>query len=633
MAGSISAGAYTAGVLDYLFETLEKWQEAKDAVRRGERAAEDLPMHEVVLDVLNGASGGGMCAAISAIMLQEKGPYESGRHSRLFKAWVNLNDADGKPQTLEQMLDGDDLRKEGKILSLLDSTFIDQVAAKTFGIEKEAVRPPGFRPWVSDKLEVVVTVSNTRGIPYSIQFAGEGLLEKHTMTNFKHLLKFTTDEGLARLDPSFIKIDFSKAGDGEGKADASNIYYLQEAAKATGAFPLGLRPRTLVVPRRQIEEIHFPLTDIREVSTASPGNSSAPELVKSENFLCRYLTPSTVKPDWMGDQAEHYSFTCVDGGMTNNEPFEITRELLLRKDPERNNIPRSPQVADRCVIMIDPFPNQNDYCSEKEYREPEDIFSMFPILFKTMMNQPLFKVEDIELARHDDIYSRFLIVPSRSDRDGKSAIASATLGGFGGFFDRNFRIHDFELGRRNCQRFLRTHFGIPVSAIEENDVFSGKWTKSGIRRFGFRKMVAGKPVDFVPIIPDLDVLGWDEEARRPKAASEVAKLPFPKYDWKKNTPRLRRAIWQRVRHIARYTIRHRIHITLHRANFWRNLLRFFLAVAVLVLLLPFLLVAALPLYLMLRNYVLNRILRVIRTNFEELGVIDKKKQSRAVVPA
>ena len=63
--------------------------------------------------------------------------------------------------------------------SLPDSTFIDQVAAKTFGIEKEAVRPPGFRPWVSEKLEVVVTVSNTRGIPYSIQFAGEGLLEKH----------------------------------------------------------------------------------------------------------------------------------------------------------------------------------------------------------------------------------------------------------------------------------------------------------------------------------------------------------------------------------------------------------------------------------------------------------------------
>ena len=30
MAGAISAGAYTAGVMDYLFEALESWQKAKD---------------------------------------------------------------------------------------------------------------------------------------------------------------------------------------------------------------------------------------------------------------------------------------------------------------------------------------------------------------------------------------------------------------------------------------------------------------------------------------------------------------------------------------------------------------------------------------------------------------------------
>lgn len=30
MAGDVSAGAYTGGVIDYLLETLEKWQIAKD---------------------------------------------------------------------------------------------------------------------------------------------------------------------------------------------------------------------------------------------------------------------------------------------------------------------------------------------------------------------------------------------------------------------------------------------------------------------------------------------------------------------------------------------------------------------------------------------------------------------------
>jgi hypothetical protein len=34
MAGAISAGAYTAGVLDFLTEALEEWQKAKDDYRK-----------------------------------------------------------------------------------------------------------------------------------------------------------------------------------------------------------------------------------------------------------------------------------------------------------------------------------------------------------------------------------------------------------------------------------------------------------------------------------------------------------------------------------------------------------------------------------------------------------------------
>jgi hypothetical protein len=278
--------------------------------------------------------------------------------------------------------------------------------------------------------------------------------------------------------------------------------------------------------------------------------------------------------------------------------------------------------------MIDPFPNHNDYRKEDDYTEPEDIFSMLPVLFKTMMNQPLFKMEDIELARNDDVYSRFLVVPNRSDRNGKSSIASATLGGFGGFFDRKFRVHDFELGRRNCQKFLRTHFGIPVNAIADNEVFKGKWTPEAIRRFGFRKELNGRLEYFIPIVPDMDVTGWDEKENRPIAQSVVEKLPFPIYDWKKNAPNLRKRIWQRLWLIGSYSIRHRIRITVHRARFWRNVLRFLIALIVFVLLLPFLIVAAIPLYLLMRNFVLNGIMRTIRTNFEELGVVSARKKDK-----
>jgi hypothetical protein len=36
------------------------------------------------------------------------------------------------------------------------------------------------------------------------------------------------------------------------------------------------------------------------------------------------------------------------------------------------------------------------------------------------------------------------------------------LSAFGGFFERGFRAHDYQLGRRNCQRFLQETFRLTV---------------------------------------------------------------------------------------------------------------------------------------------------------------------------
>ena len=49
MAGAISAGAYTAGAIDFLIQALDEWQTAKD----GEDP--DCPRHNVTLRILAGA--------------------------------------------------------------------------------------------------------------------------------------------------------------------------------------------------------------------------------------------------------------------------------------------------------------------------------------------------------------------------------------------------------------------------------------------------------------------------------------------------------------------------------------------------------------------------------------------------
>jgi hypothetical protein len=55
-------------------------------------------------------------------------------------------------------------------------------------------------------------------------------------------------------------------------------------------------------------------------------------------------------------------------------------------------------------------------------------------------------------------YSRFVLAPSDSDNPHEDALQCGLLGAFGGFFERGFRARDYQLGRRNCQKFLLDHF-------------------------------------------------------------------------------------------------------------------------------------------------------------------------------
>ncbi len=66
MAGAVSAGAYSAGVLDYLLETLDNWEKAKAA---GEK---DVPNdYKVQIEVMSGASAGSIAAGLTTLSLIE----------------------------------------------------------------------------------------------------------------------------------------------------------------------------------------------------------------------------------------------------------------------------------------------------------------------------------------------------------------------------------------------------------------------------------------------------------------------------------------------------------------------------------------------------------------------------------
>ena len=61
LSGAISAGAYTAGVLDYFFQALQAWEM--------ERGIGGTPQHRVVVQAITGASAGAITGALGAVAL------------------------------------------------------------------------------------------------------------------------------------------------------------------------------------------------------------------------------------------------------------------------------------------------------------------------------------------------------------------------------------------------------------------------------------------------------------------------------------------------------------------------------------------------------------------------------------
>jgi hypothetical protein len=93
MAGAVSAGAYTAGVIDFLMQALDEWQNAIEV------GAPETPNHAVNLRVISGASAGALVGAIISANSRASFPpvrpgtdQVQGPLNPFFSAWVNRID-------------------------------------------------------------------------------------------------------------------------------------------------------------------------------------------------------------------------------------------------------------------------------------------------------------------------------------------------------------------------------------------------------------------------------------------------------------------------------------------------------------------------------------------------------------
>jgi len=415
MAGAVSAGAYTAGVLDYLFESLDRWY-------RERREDASLPRHEVKLRVMTGSSAGGINAALAAAALRYRFPHIhddgslQGSANPFFDPWVNRID-------IRDLLDTADIDSGAPLTALLNCRQLDAIAERSMGFVGDPLQP-GERDWLADPFQVQLTYSNLQGVPYWIRFQGESGLPHEVVLHQDYLsfgvpVRHDADPG--QFPPDVIRLPRQRGS--EDRAWAS----LGRAALATSAFPIALQPR----------EIWRSTTDY-EYRFAYLG----------ENDRRIYARP------WPAGASQPARAVVVDGGALNNEPFDLAHRVLAGRQGKN---PRRGVEAHRALLMIDPL-------SDARAADPtlSDALSQVPVqLLKAFMNQSRFKQIDLTLAEADDVYSRFLVAPSRHPFVGRKALASGELGAFLGFFHRRFRQHDFLLGRYNCHFFLKNWFVLP----------------------------------------------------------------------------------------------------------------------------------------------------------------------------
>ncbi len=118
---------------------------------------------------------------------------------------------------------------------------------------------------------------------------------------------------------------------------------LKEAAKATGAFPLFLAPRRI---DRAAKDYYY-----------SPW-----EPVSDTN-------PTKVPPHWPLSPEDTFSTLNVDGGVTDNDPFQLAHDYLAIHNPNATIDPKTGELANppdsdkaNCAVLtVAPFPADDVY--------------------------------------------------------------------------------------------------------------------------------------------------------------------------------------------------------------------------------------------------------------------------------
>jgi hypothetical protein len=219
VAGAVSLGSYEAGVL---YEVL-------DALAQHNAGLPDDK--KILVDVLTGASAGGMSATVLAQKLMfEADSLTDPYNNALYRAWVQDIDIKG----LLALQHGEDPSH-----SLLSSDLVETLSAKYLSQRYSTHIPPTpvRHPAAANAINFGLALSNLNGVDYSYQVKPNGTF---TYTRFE-------DQLHAKVDATSDALEFWEP--------------LRNAAVSCGAFPFAFRVKDLVRHKSEYDSpnVVFPM--------------------------------------------------------------------------------------------------------------------------------------------------------------------------------------------------------------------------------------------------------------------------------------------------------------------------------------------------------------------------------------
>jgi len=279
IAGAVSLGSYEAGVAYELLEAI-RWHN-KDA-------SED---EKIYIDVITGASAGGMTAAMLGEWLMFQGDkMESPDQNPLYLAWVKMISL----KVLIKLREG-----EGRWASICSSDCVKEIGTKML-VEPMDGDPPVTRHSALEPgapLRLGLSLTNLNGVDYQIPIVGNddgGFNYTRSVDQRLFVVHPEKTDGLKLLTP-------------DGQESDADWTVIRDAAVACGAFPFAFRPQQI---RRHENEF---------VNAVTPAGPAGPPPKGGAERSKTYVLPNG-----------HFgwSFAYTDGGVLQNQPLGIAKTLV-----------------------------------------------------------------------------------------------------------------------------------------------------------------------------------------------------------------------------------------------------------------------------------------------------------------